>query len=191
MAKQDKTNKSKYISYVLRHGLQELNLIPDPEGYIKLKDLIDKSNNQLDEENIIDIVNTCTKSRFSIKIKEGQKYIRANQGHSKSVGEMIDPTQLLKKIKEPINGVFHGSYQKNLESIQLNGLNRMSRQHIHLAKSLEAKSGKRNDCNLLIYIDMKQAIEDGMQFFESENGVILTEGINGILPTKYLTFQKI
>lgn len=63
----------------------------------------------------------------------------------------------------------------------------MRRKHIHIAKSLEAKSGKRSNCTLLVYIDMDAAMHDGIQFYESANGVILTEGP---LQPKYLTFTE-
>jgi 2'-phosphotransferase len=67
----------------------------------------------------------------------------------------------------------------------------MSRKHIHFAKSLDAVSGKRSDCNLLVYVDMAKAMDDGIVFYESSNGVILTEGIDGILDPKYLSFNEI
>ena len=67
----------------------------------------------------------------------------------------------------------------------------MSRKHIHLAKSLDAKSGKRNNCNLLVYVNINDAMKDGITFYESANGVILTEGINGVIPSKYLSFKTL
>ncbi len=188
----DKTNKSKYLSWALRHGLNELKLVPDSEGYVKLSDILSKSNGQcgtLDE--VINIVDTCPKKRFTIKKVGNQMLIRANQGHSKDVGDKIDSEALMEKINKPIDGIFHGSYKKHLESIKSSGLNRMSRKHIHFAKSLDAASGKRSDCDLLIYVDTKKAMDDGIVFYESSNGVVLTEGINGIIPPMYLTFQVI
>ena len=65
----------------------------------------------------------------------------------------------------------------------------MSRKHIHIAKSLSAKSGKRSNCDLIVYIDMKGAMADGIKFYESQNGVILTEGNNGVLHPRYLKFH--
>jgi 2'-phosphotransferase len=63
----------------------------------------------------------------------------------------------------------------------------MGRNHIHLAAGYkeDVLSGMRANCDLIIEIDLKTAMHDGIAFFLSENNVILTKGINGILPTKY------
>lgn len=47
----------------------------------------------------------------------------------------------------------------------------------------------RGSCDIIIEIDMMQAIKDGIEFYISDNSVILTEGINGVLPPKY--FRKV
>lgn len=41
-----------------------------------------------------------------------------------------------------------------------------------------------------IYVDVNNAMKDGIKFYESENEVILSPGIgkDGIIPSKYLTF---
>ncbi len=191
MSKQ--VEQSKYMSWVLRHGMSELGLTPDESGYVKLSDFIKLANPnyKLDEKTIMEIVSKCTKQRFGIKQVESEYFIRANQGHSQNVGEQINSDKLLKKLSKPILGVFHGTYKKHLDSIKTTGLNRMSRQHIHLAKGLDAASGKRHDNNLIVYVDMGKAMADGIDFFESANGVILTEGLDGILPAKYLTYAEL
>lgn len=66
----------------------------------------------------------------------------------------------------------------------------MKRNHIHLAKGTLNEpgviSGVRRDVNLYIYIDLKKALGDGIKFFESDNGVILTPGNDrGYLEPKY------
>ena len=43
-------------------------------------------------------------------------------------------------------------------------------------------------CDIFIEIDMKKAMEDGIKFYKSNNGVILTNGINNTLENKY--FKK-
>lgn len=185
--------QSKYMSWVLRHGLNEIGLVSDDEGYVKLSEFIKVSdkNYKLDENTVLALVASCAKQRFGIKKVGTDTFIRANQGHSKNIGELINADKLLVKITKPIHGVFHGTYKKHMESIKATGLNRMDRQHIHIAKGFDASSGKRNNCNLIVYVNMSQAMEDGIEFYESTNGVILTEGINGILPAKYLSYVEL
>ena len=88
-------------------------------------------------------------------------------------------------LEKQIPGCYHATYIKNLNSIKKNGISRMKK-HIHIAESDEAKSGKRSSCNVKILINMELAINDGIKFYKSENGVILTEGDeNGLLLPKY------
>ena len=47
-------------------------------------------------------------------------------------------------------------------------------------------SGMRNSSQIFIYVDVQKAIDAGIQFYFSENGVILTEGNDaGILGTEF------
>ena len=43
----------------------------------------------------------------------------------------------------------------------------------------------RNSCNVFIYIDLAKALDDGIVFLRSANGVILTSGQEGVLEPKY------
>lgn len=43
----------------------------------------------------------------------------------------------------------------------------------------------RRTCDVYITVDMFTAIKDGIDFYISSNNVILTEGIDGVLPPKY------
>lgn len=65
----------------------------------------------------------------------------------------------------------------------------MSRNHIHFAPGMPKEegviSGMRQSCDIYISIDMIEAMKDGINFYISSNNVILTEGINGVLPPKY------
>lgn len=70
----------------------------------------------------------------------------------------------------------------------------MTRQHIHLAKGTPQDasviSGLRKNVQVYIYIDLQKSLNDGLKFYESENGVILTPGnANGFLEPKY--FSKV
>ena len=46
-------------------------------------------------------------------------------------------------------------------------------------------SGARGTSEVFIVIDMEKALADGIEFYRSANGVILTSGVDGILEPKY------
>jgi 2'-phosphotransferase len=178
---------SKTLSYILRHGAVKEGLTISPDGYVSLNELLQhRQFKDTNFETIKGIVNSDNKNRFTLKLENGKYFIRANQGHSTEVGTKINDQELLTEITTPIDNCFHGTYKSYLPLIEKEGLKTMSRKHIHFATSLHAKSGKRNDCNAFLYLDMRSAMNDGIKFYMSENGVVLTEGINGVLPMKYL-----
>ncbi|KAH9000209.1 hypothetical protein EDB92DRAFT_1932276 [Lactarius akahatsu] len=69
------------------------------------------------------------------------------------------------------------------------GLSRMGRNHIHLAQGIPGDgviSGMRNSAQVLIYVDVQKALDAGITFSLSENGVVLTEGDErGFLSPEY------
>ena len=66
-----------------------------------------------------------------------------------------------------------------------NGKGRLSK----LMDESRVISGMRRDAQILIYIDVKKALreEEGMKWWRSDNGVILTEGIEGLVGMGYWT----
>lgn len=86
--------------------------------------------------------------------------------------------------------VIHGTYYNNWKNIKKGGLSRMKRNHIHFAIGLPGNSkvisGMRKSAEVFIYINLKLAIADGVQFYRSINNVILSRGnANGIIEPKY------
>jgi 2'-phosphotransferase len=65
----------------------------------------------------------------------------------------------------------------------------MSRNHVHFASGYPGDkgviSGMRKTCDIYIELDLAKALADGLVFYLSHNGVILSAGINGTIPTKY------
>ena len=49
----------------------------------------------------------------------------------------------------------------------------------------------RDNCEILIQVNIKEAINNGYDFYISDNRVILSEGKNGIIPTKYFNIINI
>jgi 2'-phosphotransferase len=191
----------KRLIKVLRHN-KDTNRIFDNEGYTDLSLLL-KSLGYKDVtlEEIQHIVSSCSKQRFSLKEYSGSNEsngnlagwsIRANQGHSFE----LDSESLFTLIEDPAlydnlwHGCFHGTNKNALVHIQHDGgLSVMCRTHIHIATSKDAMSGHRKSCNVFIYIDIKKAMSDGIKFYLSSNGVILTRGKDerGFLPSTYFS----
>jgi len=124
-------------------------------------------------------------------IKKGDEYyIKANHGHSLSVGNLIEDENALEVLVTPLAYCAHGTEQKFINLIYETGLNRMSRKHIHLVgEPIKANqtSGFKSKSNRIILINMEQCMSDGIIFYRSANNVILTEGIDGIIGRKYFT----
>lgn len=188
------------LTRILRHMASELNLNMRSDGYIRVQDLLKLNmktfaNIPLRSHTIDDIreaVRKDNKQRFSLLEENGELLIRANQGHTVTI---VESESLLKPIlsAEEVTVCVHGSYKRNLESILESGLKRMKRLHVHFSCGLpmdgEVISGMRRDVNLLIFLDVRKALEDGMKLYISDNKVILTEGFDGVVPVKY--FEKI
>ena len=92
-----------------------------------------------------------------------------------------------------------GTYEKLRLSILESGLCRMSRQHIHFTTKFDhtnpeastVLSGFRSNADILIKLNIAKAIADGILFFESQNGVVLSPGVGkkGVIDKFY--FEKI
>eukprot|EP00250_Pteridium_aquilinum_P014403 c21965_g1_i3 orf=107-1240(+) len=143
-------------------------------------------------DDILKAVERDDKQRFSLLTENGVLLIRANQGHSIKT---IESDKLLKPIhsSDEIPVCVHGTYMRNLSSILKTGLKKMGRNHVHFASGLPREdgviSGMRYTSEVFIYLDSKKALEDGMKLYMSDNGVILTEGFDGVVPPEY--FAKI
>lgn len=179
---------SKYLSYLLRHHPEDLNLSMDKQGWVSVDELLNNLKNQSKDFKIIsfeilkNIVNTNNKKRFIIENRNGQNYIRANQGHS------LKNIDLGLECKRPPDILYHGTGEKYVSSILKKGLIKKSRQHVHLSliKEIAEKIGLRHGNPVIFIVDSKQMFEDGCIFYLSENGVWLTDFVD----KKYLKIEK-
>ncbi|CAL1352551.1 unnamed protein product [Linum trigynum] len=188
------------LTRILRHMASELSLNMRSDGFVKVEDLLQLNmktfaNVPLISHTVDDIreaVRRDNKQRFGLVEENGELLIRANQGHTVKV---VESESLLQPIlsADEVAVCVHGTYRKNLESILQSGLKRMERLHVHFSCGLptdgEVISGMRRNVNVLIFLNVEKALEDGMKLYISENKVILTEGFDGVVPVKY--FQKI
>lgn len=170
---------SRFMSFLLRHGLNERSIKCDTEGYILLNELMKQPEMKgITSEMIHHIVDVNDKKRYAIKTENGVDYIRANQGHSKNIGDNIDDDSALTKIITALPLCVHGTNNDAWKDIQKVGLSPMNRKHVHLATGLAndttVVSGMRKSANVIIHIDMEKAMDRGKTFYMSSNGVVLT-----------------
>lgn len=171
--KTDKVKISKFMSLVLRHKPEVINLKLDAEGWCDTKALLKgMRNNKFDITLDImkEVVETNNKQRFAFN-KDFSK-IRANQGHSVKV-------DLKLKEQKPPNVLYHGTVWTNIESIKKNGLQKQKRHHVHLSvdKETALSVGKRYGEPVILEIDSGLMYNNGVKFYISENGVYLTDTV--------------
>ena len=168
---------SKFLSLILRHKPQLIGLELDEHGWADVEDLIRRVNMKrpLNRSMLEQIVATDEKQRYSFSA-DG-KLIRANQGHSIAVD--VELAEL-----EPPKILYHGTSEKFVASIRLQGLIKKSRLYVHLSSDIETaiKVGKRHGTPKIFLVDSGKMFADGYKFFRSVNGVWLTEHV----PVKYL-----
>jgi 2'-phosphotransferase len=192
---------SKLLSKLLRHKAVELQVAIDADGWVALSDALAQINGprlrelvgnaeklgsrEFTEADVRKVVNANDKRRFVIDGTE----IRAAQGHSMpGVGEKQGEPLTLETAPEV---AVHGSYVKHVQAICEQGLSRMGRHHVHLAKGLLGEkgviSGMRPNAEVFVWVNVHEAIKGGLTFYESTNGVILCGGRegDGIIPPAY------
>jgi putative RNA 2'-phosphotransferase len=165
---------SKFLSLVLRHQPQTINLKLDTNGWANTQELIEKCGKKgvkfsLRELEIV--VETNDKKRFIFN--EDKTKIRANQGHSVEIDLALKPI-------EPPDFLYHGTSDKTVNLILEEGIKKMSRQHVHLSQDKETaiKVGSRHGKPIVLTIMASQMHQDGILFYQSENGVWLTDFID-------------
>lgn len=182
MSSRTLVERSKFLSFVLRHHPEEIGLVLDAEGWADVAQLLAAcaaraeplSRAELDE-----IVRTSDKKRFALSA-DGLR-IRANQGHSV-------PVQLEHPQAVPPALLYHGTVARFLDSIRRQGLLRGQRHHVHLAATKEAANvvGARRGAPVLLTVRAEAMAQDGHAFYLSPNGVWLAETV----PPAYLIFPE-
>ena len=173
---------SKFLSLVLRHKPQILDLNLDKNGWDVvdvLLERLDRESKTISFEELKKVVEMNDKKRFSFN--EDKTKIRANQGHS------LGGIDLELKVKSPPEFLYHGTVAKFMKSIKEKGLQKMNRQHVHLSKDRETANnvGSRRGKPIILSIRAKDMEYSGYKFYLSENNVWLTDRV----PTEFIEFK--
>ncbi|WP_439132039.1 RNA 2'-phosphotransferase [Polaribacter sp.] len=171
MKEKDKKQISKFLSLILRHQPEKIGLQLDKNGWAWVIDILEKSKLKFTLKELEEIVMTNDKKRFSFN--DDKTKIRANQGHSLKTINLELKTQVPPKV------LFHGTIEKFIPSIKLEGLQKMNRQHVHLSPDQETaiKVGSRRGKPIILSINALQMHNEGYAFYHSENGVWLTDNV--------------
>ena len=167
------TRISKFLSLVLRHKPETIDIVLDDNGWTDVNTLIQKSANKgvrFDLPTLQHIVDTNAKKRFAFN--DALDKIRANQGHSIEI-------DLGYTAQEPPEILYHGTATRFIGSILQTGLEKRQRHHVHLSKdtSTAINVGQRHGKPVVLEVLALQMHNDKYEFFLSDNGVWLTEKV--------------
>lgn len=157
-------NKSRFLSLILRHKPETINLQLDNEGWLNVNELIEKSNihgELLNFDMLEYIVNNSDKQRFTFN--DDKSKIRANQGHSIEV-------ELDLQEKTPPTILYHGTVDKFVDSIRNSGI------------ETAIKVGSRKGTPVILTVNSGQMYKDGYKFYQSKNDVWLID----FVPKEYI-----
>ena len=164
---------------ILRHKPETIGITLDEHGWADVQELIDgvsrTGRHSLDMDSLEEIVRTDEKQRYSFS--EDHTLIRANQGHSIPVDVELEE-------KTPPDILWHGTGEKYVSSIDVQGLIPKSRLYVHLSTDVETARnvGQRHGKPVIYEIDCRRMVEDGYHFYISANRIWLTRAV----PAKYL-----
>lgn len=168
---------SRYISMILRHQPQKIDITLDEHGWARVDELIEGVNrtHTLDFTMLEEIVATDDKQRYSFN--EDKTLIRANQGHSIPVDVELEETN-------PPQYLYHGTGEKYVASIDNMGLIPKARLYVHLSRDIDTavNVGSRHGTPVVYRVNSGRMAEDGFKFYLSANNVWLTDRV----PAEYL-----
>lgn len=180
---------SKKISYLLRHGGAGAGLPVRADGCVAVSILLKKLG--IREEVLEQVVLQNDKQRFEFLVEEGQRYIRARNGHT-LLG--VQPEAFMEQVTEVSTvarfHTVHCTFAASVPLILAKGLSRMRRHHVHFYTIPRAGELARAPRQLLqlpmqrdayIELDTALALDNGYRFFRQGN-YLLCEGVNGLIP---------
>lgn len=175
-------NKSKFLSLVLRHRPEAIDITLDENGWVSIDVLLQalaSSGTPINSDELMQIVRENNKKRFTIS-EDGAR-IRAAQGHSIDIDLKFQPV-------EPPSVLYHGTVAEFVPSIRQEGLRRRSRQFVHLSSDEDTARavGMRRGRPIILRVDAGSMNAGEHAFFLSENGVWLTEHV----PQRFIIFPE-
>jgi len=164
--------KSKTLSWLLRHGALEAGVTMDAAGWVPVDQVLRYLH--LSREALYEVVQTNNKNRLEIK----NDRVRACQGHSTdNMPVTLEALEASWNLYEAGGSLFHGTTVEATEPISREGLVPQKRTHVHLAPSLDSKVGKRSATPVVLEISAERLRQAGEKIYEAQNGVVLVRRV--------------
>jgi len=166
---------SKYVSYLLRHNPEDLEM--DDEGFVELNRLLAKVKTRfptVDINLLSEIVNRSERKRFEIV---GSK-IRALYGHTVLVHMRLEEDEHVERL-------YHGTTPQAAREILKKGLLAMKRKWVHLSPTvgIAVEVGKRRTRSpVVLVIDASEGRSNGIKFYRVTDKVYVSKHV----PAKYI-----
>ena len=169
---------SRYLALRLRHDPYAIGLELDASGWVDIDALLDASRRHgfpISRRELDATVAANGKRRYETDASGTR--IRARQGHSVPVDLGLEATR-------PPAILFHGTVERVLDQIGVEGLRPMGRQHVHLSadRATATTVGARRGRPIVLDVRAGEMADDGFAFWLSTNGVWLTAAV----PARYL-----
>jgi len=176
------TELSRFLSYVLRHKPQAIELDMSEDGWVSVAELIRNANRHgkpITAEILENIVSQDEKQRYSFNADKTK--IRANQGHSIVIDLKLNPVA-------PPEFLYHGTARRNCDSIRENGLLKQQRHHVHLSRDQQTARlvGARYGKPVVLTVLSGEMAREGFVFYRSVNDVWLTDAV----PPRFIRFPS-
>lgn len=181
LTEKETTNLSKFLSLVLRHKPETIGITLDEQGWVPVDELLNKLNadgRAVTFPILQYIVDTNAKKRFAFD--DNKLKIRASQGHSVEVELGYEP-------QTPPDVLYHGTGAQSVESIMQSGLEKRSRQHVHLSSNVDTaiNVGGRHGKPVVLTVMAGEMHQQGYRFYLSENKVWLTDAV----PAQFISIK--
>lgn len=170
-----KISVSKYVSYLLRHNPEDLEMNHD--GFVDLDELVSKVRRRfptVDRNFLTKLVDESERKRFEIV----DNRIRAFYGHT-------IPVHINLKEDKQIVRLYHGTMPQTASQILEEGLQPMKRRWVHLSPTEEIAQEvghRRTDSPVILVIDAVEARNHGIKFFKATDKVYLCRHV----PARYI-----
>jgi putative RNA 2'-phosphotransferase len=156
--------KSRYLSKILRHDPGSADVVLDEKGWAKTNRIMDVL--KINKEELETIVRENDKQRF--ELSNDKLKVRARQGHSIEVDvDLEDVTEGAKNLT-----LFHGTKTAHIRSILTEGLQKMSRQHVHLTADFNMAAKRAGKDGVVLSVTPA-----GLPVWKSRNSVYLMDEV--------------